>query len=465
MGVSINLYFMSKKIPLFSLVLLIVAAIDSIRNLPATALFGSSLIFFFLFSAVIFLIPISLISAELSSRYPDQGGVFHWVRHAFGPKTAFFAIWLQWINTMVWYPTILSFIAGTAAYLFDPSLAQNKAFLVTIILLVFWGLTFLNLRGIHVSARINTICALIGLFFPMAFLILLGFTWIVQGNPLQVSFAIDTLFPTLATSENWVSLIAIMASFLGMELAGVHVSDIHNPQKNFPRALGFAVFILLFTMILGSLSIAIVIPQKEIRLVDGIMQTFTQFFTAFHIPWFIPILTLLIIIGSVGGMINWLISPAKGLLQAAEYGFLPSFFAHKNAQQVPTRLLFTQALLVSLFCLAFILMPSINAFYWFLTALSTELYMLMYVLIFLAALKLRRSSAPNVYSIPKGTRHLVCGLGLFGCALTILVGFFPPPDINVGSSLRYVLAIAFGNILLLAPAFYLTQNAKRIRGP
>ena len=130
---------MTKKISLFSLVLLIVAAIDSIRNLPATALFGSSLIFFFLFAAVVFLIPISLVAAELSAAFPEKGGVYHWVRVAFGEKTAMLAVWLQWINTMVWYPTILSFIAGTAAYLVDPVLAENKTYLISVILIVFWG--------------------------------------------------------------------------------------------------------------------------------------------------------------------------------------------------------------------------------------------------------------------------------------------------------------------------------------
>src|SRR5580704_11741213 len=120
---------MPKKLPLFSLVLLIVAAIDSIRNLPASALFGSALIFFFIFSALVFLIPTSLVAAELSAAFPDKGGVYHWVKMALGEKWAMVAIWLQWINTMVWYPTILSFIAGTAAYIIDPSLAQNPKYL------------------------------------------------------------------------------------------------------------------------------------------------------------------------------------------------------------------------------------------------------------------------------------------------------------------------------------------------
>lgn len=450
---------MTHKISLFSLVLLIVAAIDSIRNLPATAIFGSSLIFFFCFSAIVFLIPISLVAAEFSSRYPEQGGVFHWIRHAFGEKTAVVAIWLQWINTMVWYPTILSFIAGTAAYLYDPALAQRKEFLIAVILIVFWGLTLLNLRGIHVSARINSICAIIGLILPMGFLIFLGIIWIALGKPLQVEFTSQAILPTFTGTENWISLIAIMASFLGMELAGVHVGDIANPQKNFPKAMGLSVLILLSTMILGALSIAVVIPQKEIRLVDGIMQTFTQFFNAFHIPWFIPILTLLIIVGSLGGMINWLISPAKGLLQAAEYGYLPSFFAKKNEYNVPVRLLIAQAVVVSLFCAAFILMPSINAFYWFLTDLSTELYMLMYIMLFLSALKLGRSEKMGVYQMPRG-RSLICLLGLFGCLLTIFVGYLPPEGIDVGGGLRYGLMIAGGNLILIFPALLLISYKK-----
>jgi amino acid transporter len=444
---------MSKKISLFSLVFLIVAAIDSIRNLPAQALFGSSLIFFFVLSALLFLIPISLLSAELSSRYPEEGGIFHWVRHAFGDHAAMVAIWLQWINTVVWYPTILSFIAGTAAYLINPALAQSKAFLASVILVAFWGLTVLNLRGIHVSAKINSFCSIIGTLFPMLLLIGLGAYWVFGGHPVHFSLAWKDLVPTLQKSDNWVSLIAIMASFLGIELAGVHVNDIKNPQRNFPRAMGYSVVILVFTILLGSLSIAAVIPENEIRLVDGIMQTFTTFFASFHIPVSSSFLALLIIVGSLGGMINWLISPAKGLLQASKFGYLPLFFTKQNDQGVPVRILIAQAVLVSICCLAFVLLPSINAFYWFLTALSTEMYMIMYVLLCAAAIKLGRPKRESgSFYMVKGTRTLTCIFGLVGCILTIVVGFFPPTGIDVGGAVRYVLLIALGNVILILPA-------------
>ncbi len=446
-----------KKIPLFSLILLIIAAIDSVRNLPAAALFGSSLIFFFLLAAVIFLIPVSLVSAELASLFPGKGGVYHWVRSILGEKMAMITIWLQWVNTMAWYPTILSFIAGTFAYLFYPELAQNKGYLVAIILSVFWTLTYINIKGLHVSSKINNICAIFGMFLPMCFLILLGGIRWFSGKEVYIHFNLTSILPTSTSTTNWISLTAIMASFLGMELSGVHVGDIDNPQKNFPKAIAYAIGILIFTQLFGALTIASVLPGSEIRLVDGVMQVFSNFFHSFHMEWAVPPLTLLIVLGAIGGIINWLIAPAKGLLHASEFGYLPPFFAKLNKAGAPSRILIAQACLVSLICLTFLFLPSINAFYWFLTDLSTELYMGMYVIIFIAALQMHKPAIPKKtrYIIPMGKFGLffTCSLGLIGCFITLIVGYFPPDNIQITSTLRYSLMILIGNVIMIAPVF------------
>jgi putative glutamate/gamma-aminobutyrate antiporter len=461
---DLNILMAYKKISLFSLVLLIVAAIDSIRNLPASALFGSALIFFFIFSAIVFLIPASLVAAELSATFPEKGGVYHWVKTAFGEKWAMVAIWLQWINTMVWYPTILSFIAGTAAYLINPDLAQNKGYLIGCILVVFWAITLINLRGIHMSAKINSICALVGTIFPMLFLIVLGIVWACSGHPLQISLKPHDLFPSLTQSTNWVALIAIMASFLGIELAGVHVNDIDKPQHNFPKAVLYSSLFILLSMIFGSLSIAFVLPEKEINLVAGVIQVFSNLFDAFGIKALTPVLTIMIVVGSIGGITNWLISPAKGLMHAAEYGYLPRFFVRKNKHGIAQNVLICQAIIVSLLCSIFLLVPSVNAFYWFLTALSTELYMIMYILMFFAACRLHHKyiNRPKAFKIPGGTYGMwtTCLLGLFGCLCTITVSFFPPDTVNVGSHSRYILMICLGNVLSISPVllFYLYKK-------
>ena len=372
---------MSKKISLFSLVILIVAAIDNIRNLPGAALFGPSLIFFFALSALIFLIPTSLVAAELSATFPENGGVYQWVNKAFGKRWAMAAIWLQWINTMVWYPAMLSFIAGTLAYLIDPALADNKIYMISTILIIFWGLTLVNLKGLHVSALINNICGTIGTIFPLIFLIVLGGIWVFNGHPLQIHLSLDNLIPPLTEIGSWESLIVIMASFLGMELAGVHVNDIQNPQRNFPRAVLLACTFIFLSMLLGSLSIASVLPEKEINLVSGVMQVFSNFFKVFGIEGLTPVMAALIVVGAIGSIINWLISPARGLLHAAEFGFLPSFFTRKNSAGVAYNILLAQGVVVSLVCMVYLFEPNVNSFYWFLTALSTELYMMMYIIL------------------------------------------------------------------------------------
>ena len=447
---------MKKKISLFLLVLLIVSAIDSIRNLPAAALFGPTLIFFFLLAAVVFLIPTALVSAELSASMPDKGGVYHWMTRAFGDKIGMLAIWLQWINTMVWYPTILSFIAGIGAYLINPELANNKFYLITVILSIFWGLTFINLFGIRLSARINSICGLIGTMLPMILLIVLSFTWLNQNNTSQIHITWQTAFPSFKLGSSWVSLTAIMASFLGIELAGVHIADINKPQKNFPKALGFSSLFLVSTMLLGSLAIAFVLPAKEINLIAGVMQVFTNFFDSFGMAWASPYLAVLILIGSTGSIINWLISPAKGLLHASEYGYLPKFFTHTNRFGVAHNILISQAILVTLFCCVFFLVPSVNAFYWFLTGLSTDLYILMYVLMFLSALKLHYSFKKRhlAFRIPgkKIGIWLTSLIGIFGCALTLFVSFIPPDDINI-PLFYYAFLILLGNVVMILPIF------------
>jgi len=438
--------------------MLITASIDSIRNLPATALFGSALIFFFVFASIVFLIPAALVSAELSTTWTKEGGIYHWVRKAFGEKVAFMAIWLQWVNTMVWYPTILSFIAGTAAFLINPALAENKIYLVSIILGVFWVLTIVNLKGLKTSARFASVCGVIGMIIPMILIIVLAVIWVFLGKPLQLHIDAHNIIPHFGHMNSWISLTAIMTAFLGMELATVHVRHIKDAQHKFPKAIFYSVLIIASTMIFGALAIAFVLPQSQIHLVEGVMQAFTSFFNAYHLSWMIPVIAVALLIGSLGGMINWIISPAKGLLQAAEFGYLPKFFQKENKYGVASNLLLTQAALVTVICLVFLLMPSVNGSYWLLTDLSTQLYMMMYVFMFLAALVIhyKYADSPKTFTIPGGTpgKWIACMLGVFGCLITLVVGFFPPAGINVGGPLHYEVMFISGIILMLLPVLF-----------
>lgn len=459
----------TEKISVAALVLLITGAIDSIRNLPTTALFGSKLIFFFILSAVIFLIPVALIAAELSSTWADEeGGIYSWVRHAFGETMAFFTIWLQWVNTMVWYPTILLFIAGTFAYLISPELATHKGYLISITLAVFWFLTFLGLKGLHASAKFAGLCAIIGMIVPMGLLIFLALLWLVQGHPILIHFDWKSVLPQWGESQSWASLTAMVTSFLGMELAAVHVLNVNNPQRNFPRAMFFSVLLILITMIFGSLAVAFVLPQQEMSLLQGVMQTFSTYFEAYHLTRLLPIVILMLLLGSLGSMVNWIISPAKGLLMAANHGFLPQWLCRRNPKGIASRVLILQAILVTLLCGGYILLPTVNGIYWLFTALSTELYLIMYLLMFVAAIRLKSkfSDLKRPFAVPGGKfgYYLTCILGLIGCIISFVVGFFPPENaIDLGGASHFRFVFISGILLMLSPAVCLYMY-KKIKG-
>lgn len=439
----------------FALVMLMAGGIDSIRNLPTTALFGPSLVVFFALGAVFFLLPTGLISAELTSMFKDQGGIYQWSKMAFGDKVGALAIWLQWINTMVWFPTILSFIAGTATYFLMPSLAQNKLYLVSVILSVFWLMTWVNLKGLSMSAKLAGWCGLIGMVIPMVLIMLLGLLWLFSGQPLQIHFTLSAMVPHIGSGTNWISLTAIITAFLGMELATVHIKQVKNPQNVFPKALVITIIFITVTMLFGSLAIAMVLPANQINLVNGIMQAFQLFLHSYHLAFLLPVLTVMILVGSIGGMINWLISPAKGLMQAAENGYLPKIFATQNKHGVCSAVLIAQAVVVSLICLAFLLMPSVNGSYWLLTDLSTEIYLLMYVLMFVAAmvLKAKYKSIKPSYQVPGKTKgfYLWSVFGIIGCLISLVVGFIPPTNIDVGSPVHYFVVFSLSMLLMIAP--------------
>ncbi len=461
-------YTRTRALGIFSLAMLTAVSVDSVRNLPATALFGSSLIFFFILSAIFFLIPCALVSAELASTIKEQGGVYAWVKNAFGPTTGVFAIWLQWIENVIWYPTILSFVAGTIGFLIFPEIANNRWFLISVILIAFWGSTLINLLGIKFSAFFSNFCAIIGLLIPMAMIIGLGLLWFHSGRPTQIHFGVADLMPNLKDSQVWVALTGIMLSFGGMEIATVHAGDVKNPQYSYPRAMLFATVIIVFTLLLGALAIAIVLPQSEISLVSGIMQAFNAFFAVYHMTWILPFIAITLVIGGMGSVSNWIIAPTRGLLLAVKDGYLPKHFSGENRFNAPKTLLIYQALIVSVISLVFLLMPSVNASYWLLTALAAQLYMMMYVLMFAAAIRLRNKPAvrQSGFLIPGGKAGIkvVCGAGIIGSVVTFIIGFIPPSSVPTGNIFLYEGLLIVGLLVMSLPPFiiYFWQSRKSL---
>jgi putative glutamate/gamma-aminobutyrate antiporter len=441
----------TKGLSVFTLVMMNVIAIDNLRSLTAGAVYGFSLVFFYLLAALLFFIPTILVTAELATGWPTTGGVYIWVREAFGSRWGFLTIWLQWIYNVVWYPTIFAFIAGIIAYLIYPPLVGNKFFMLGVILFAFWGTTLLNCLGLKVASWLSVMGAILGTILPMLLITLLSFIWLHWGKPSQISFSFKSCIPDFSHLQNMAFLTNILFGLMGMEMSAVHAGDVCSPRRDYPRALIYSAIIILSTLIFSCLAIAIVVPVKQLNLVSGLMDAFVIFFNAYHLTGLTPVIAILIILGSLSGATAWILGPARGLLIAAEESNLPRFLAKRNKENMPVGILFTQGVIVSLLCIIFFIMPSVNSAYWVLSNLTAQLALLFYILLFAAAIRLRYKHAhvSRAYHIPGGNRGiwLVCSVGILTCIGAILLGFMPPAKINVGSVPKYEAILITGIML------------------
>ncbi len=449
-----------KSLRLFSLAMINLAAVGAVKNWPVTAEFGFSSLFYLLFASIVFLVPVSLIAAELATAWPQAGGIFIWVKEAFGHRTGFLAIWLLWLENVLWYPTILSFISVTSAYIFNPALADNKIFLVSSMVILFWGLTFANCFGMKFSSRISTIGVIFGTFVAGAIIIGLGLVWFFSGKPLQITFSLESALPSLSSPDELVFFTGVILTLCGLEMSAIYAKDVENPQKNYPKAIALSVLLIVGLSLLGVLAIASVIPQKEINLIAGSLQAFSYFVKAYELEWLTPYMAGLLAIGAVGSLSTWIIGPSKGLLEAARDGDLPPFFRKHNRYGSPTSVLLIQAVVVSLLSLLFLFMPSINNAYFMIIIIVAQLYLIMYVLMFAAAIRLRYTKAkvPRAYKIPGGKIGIwmVGGVGIASCIVTFIVGFFPPSQLPFEKPYIYVLFLIIGTIIsCLMPAIIL----------
>ncbi|MFH1309502.1 MAG: amino acid permease, partial [Candidatus Omnitrophota bacterium] len=432
---------------------------------PMMAKEGLSMFFYLGFAMLIFLVPTSLVSAELATGWPEGGGVYRWVKEAFGGRLGFVAIWLQWIQNVIWYPTVLAFAAGALAYLFlNPSLAYSKVYNVVVILGVYWIATLFNFRGMKTSGWVTTFGVIGGTLFPAIVIITLGLLWWIMGNPLAFMSGSQSILPNFKSAGNISFLAGIVLLFAGMEVSAVHAREVQNPKKDYPKAIFISAFIIFAVFTLSSLAIAAVLPAGKISLTAGIMQGVKDLLDSFSIGWMLPVLGLLMAFGAMGGVTAWIVGPSKGLFATAYDGDLPPFLERRNKNNVPTRILLIQGAVVTIISMLYLLMPNVSSAFFLLTALTAILYLVMYIMLFASAIRLRYSQpdVERVYRVPGGNFGMwfVSGVGILGALFAIIVGFFPPAQLKTGSPAFYVWFLAIGILIFICTPILIFQLRK-----
>ena len=446
----------AKTITWMTMCFMTVSAVASIRNTPSMAVYGLACIFLYLLPAVVFLLPTSLVAAELASGW--DGGVYNWVSQGIGPRAGFIAIWTQFAMTLTYYPSLLAYVASTLAYVFMPSLASNGVYTAAVIVIIYWLSTMISMRGVGLVAKLSSSSMLLGTAIPGSALVLLGIIYLLQGNQSAAPIEASALIPQVAGLAGLVLIVNNFLSYAGMEVNAVHVKSMKDPGKEFPKAMFIAMPIVIAIFVLPALAISWVVPSSQLTLTGGVMQAFTAFFDYFSVPWLTPILGIMLITASLGGMMAWLAGPSKGLLLIGrKEGYLPPFFQKVNPAGIQVNILFAQGIIVTVIALMFALIPNVSNVYWIFSVITTQVYLIMYFLMFISAMRLRRSQPDH----PRGYRAPVLPVlaivGLVSSASAFLIGFVPSSQFGGGSPAVYVAVIGGGLVLigLLIPFLFL----------
>jgi glutamate:GABA antiporter len=425
------------------LAVLTVASIGSLGSAPALAVFGLASVFLYVLPALVFLLPVSLVAAELSSGWP--GGVYNWVREGISAPMGLLAVWCEFAQTIFFYPALLAQVAGTLAYVFDPRLAANGVYNAVIIIALFWGGVLLSSRGMALVANFSSSGTLIGTFIPAALVVGLGVAYLIQGKHSAAPMTSDHLLPAWHGLASIVLVVGSFFTYAGVEVNAVHVDELRNPGRDYPKSIYLAVALVLVVFISSTLAISWVVPSQQISLTVGVMQAFNSLLTHFGLAYAVPVIAVALAVGALAGMWTWLDGPSEGLLRIGrEQGFLPPYFQRVNRKGIEVRILAAQGTVITLIAVLYAFIPGVSSAYWIFAALATQVYLIMYVLMFIAVIRLRRSQPDRARGYRAPALGLLSLVGVVSSAFAFVIGFVPPAQFGHSKPLVYAVLILAG---------------------
>lgn len=437
--------------------IMIITTVVSLRGLASQAEFGIQSIFWYVLAGLVFLVPFSLVCAELASTYTHSGGLYRWISEAFGTRWGWTGMYLEWQCLVIWFPAVLMFGAVSLAYIFwpesfDNTLSSNKLYTILIVLGVYWFATFNSFRGMSKANFVSQTGGLFGTIIPGAILIIMGIVYLCMGE--KVELVHEGFFPDFTKISTIVFAASIFLFFGGMEMNAVHVPMMKNPRTGYPKALFFAVIVILVVFIGGTLAIGFVTPAKDINLLATLLTTYHKMFEAIHCPWLGNVLALFVTYGVIGQVSVIVTGPSTGLVAVGESGFLPPALQKSNKNGINTPILWIQGIFVTLLAFVLVILPSVESAYQILSQMSTILYLILCAMIYMSFIRLRRTQ-PNKkrgFKVPGGkfVEWLIGIVGLAGMVFATVLSFFPPSQINTGSPAVYVGVLIAGVVVFVA---------------
>ena len=312
--------------------------------------------------------------------------------------------------------------------------------------------------------KVAKIGGMVGTIIPAALLIILGIVYLASGGHSNLDFH-SSFFPDLTNFDNVVLAASIFLFYAGMEMGGIHVKDMQNPSKNYPKAVFIGALITVIIFVLGTFSLGIIIPAKDISLTQSLLVGFDNYFRYIHASWLSPIIAIALAFGVLAGVLTWVAGPSKGIFAVGKAGYMPPFFQKTNKLGVQKNILFVQGGAVTVLSLLFVVMPSVQSFYQILSQLTVILYLVMYLLMFSGAIYLRYNmkKANRPFRIGKkgnGLMWIVGGLGFLGSLLAFILSFIPPSQISTGSNTVWFSVLIIGALVVVIAPFIIYAAKK-----
>lgn len=396
----------SKQVNLWKSVLFTVCSILVLDTFVAPAIIGVSSITIWIITAILFFIPYGLLSAELGSTYPDDGGIYSWVNRAFGEKTAVMVGWYYWVNVAFWMPAVFIAFAYWMSYTFFPD--ANNWVLCIVAVIMCWVIVGIGVRGIELSVTVTNIAAVA----KVTVLLIFGALGVVYGvrNGLANDFSLKSFIPTFGNTTQYIA--AIVYNLLGFELLGSIGSKIKNPGKTIPKMTIFAGVIITALYVFGTFGVLAAIPADQVDAADGFFYALQELCTvlgpAQHVVFVIIIVVAALTL--VSNMVSWTMG-ANEVLAASELDKRSKLLGHRSARfDTPDGLYYVMGILSTfLLVLNFALAGDANDIFWTILSFSFVIFMLPYLFMFPAAVKLRRidTKTERPYRVPGGKGGLL----------------------------------------------------------
>jgi amino acid transporter len=438
---------LTRSLTLRDLVLFNIVAVLSIRWLATSAAAGASSLLLWALAGLFFFVPQGLAVAHLAARYPEEGGIYRWTRRAFGEGHGFLCGWCYWVNNVLYYPSLLLFVASIAPWAFgagESGLTDRWGYLLPVTLIGMWLAVALNVVGVRTGQRLQNLGGLAA-FVPGVLIIGLGaYAFLTREAATPITPA--TLLPDLDDVSRLNFWAAIAFAYAGLELSATLAGEVKDPRRTLPRAVLLTAPIIGAVYMLGTASLLWMIPSDQLNVVTAIMQGIAAGVREFPgLGWIVPFAAAAITLHVLGAVGAWLSGSARVAFAVGLDRYAPAAFARIHPRWgTPYVAILVQAALSTLFLLVSVVGKGTRAEAAYLVLLDTMLlvYFIPYLYLFVCYLRSRGPASGTAHNL----LHWLTGLsGLMVTVFAMVVACVPPPETQhhvlkvVGGALGFVL--------------------------